>query len=114
MKIGPSRYSTGGNVTFARYANGQTAIIIYSDSGEREGTPTVNLEEITDIIPKSNQVWIKTWSGNEGFLEALIKAKVVESQSFAYQVNAFGSLAHLCDLTPEAIAEREAQEKNHG
>lgn len=60
-------------------------------------TASVYLEDYAIVDPyKKDHCWIKTWSENEGILEALIEAGVVEkAQCASIDVNGWGSLAVL-------------------
>lgn len=63
-------------VVKAKYGNGRTAIrLVDADNGEPIATATVNIPEIP--LPK-NEVIIKDYSENEGILDALINAGIVE------------------------------------
>lgn len=109
MKIGPARYTRAGDVEFAVYGNDQTAIIIIREGGERECVATVNLEGLGAPEPGPDQVWIKTWSENEGIDAALVSSGVVTLSGTSFSVNNWGSIALLANLTPAAIAERLTQ-----
>lgn len=111
MLIAKSRYGQGGTVVFAEYANGDTAIIIESESGEREGILTVCI--VPAPKPGPDQVWVKTWSENEGILEAAIVSGIIHLPEQYFQVNPYGAIAVLANLTPAALAERETQRKSN-
>lgn len=57
----------------SRYATGGMALLIQGDYG-RVATVTVNL----DTPPSEGCVWVKTWSENEGILEALVARGLLE------------------------------------
>lgn len=59
-----------------RYGNGSTALQVFSAVGELLCTPTVNLGAY-GMHPQSGNVFIKTYSENEGVLEALQVAGIV-------------------------------------
>ena len=64
------------SLTFAKYANGQTAIKLWDlTDGFPYATASVCVE---DHLLKEDEVAIKDYSENEGLLEALIEAEVVE------------------------------------
>ena len=64
------------SLQFAKYANGQTAIKLWDMSdGFPFATATVCVE---DDLLKEDEVAIKDYSENEGLLDALIEAEVVE------------------------------------
>lgn len=88
-------------VVFAKYGNGATAIqLIDAEDKSPVATATVNLvpEVIgpdyrpSDQLPK-NRCYIKTWSENEGMLEALIEAEVVMDFYNTIPVGPYGSVA---------------------
>ncbi|WP_035711173.1 hypothetical protein [Salibacterium aidingense] len=56
------------------YPNGQTAILLTTETGERMATATVAL----NVPIKENEVLIKSYSENSGMIEALMQADVVE------------------------------------
>jgi len=64
------------SLNFTKYKNGQTAITLYDNS---DGMPfahaTVCLE---DNLLKEGEVAIKDYSENEGILDSLINADVIE------------------------------------
>lgn len=76
---GPTKYSSVAELAFAHYGVGNKPEMrialsgIDPETGERLHTCTVNFPDI-DVTPQC--VWIKSWSENEGMLEALIKAKI--------------------------------------
>lgn len=101
-------YGRTGNLVFAQYSNGQTAIKLVEPSGETLALATVNLEGLSAPPPGPDQVWIKDWSENEGMLEALIQAGVVKPTGTSFNPN-WDAWAFLADLTPAALAEKESQ-----
>lgn len=75
LKVGPSRFSQGGEVVFHKYeSGGGFAIQVYGEDG-LQYTATVNL---AGKNPGQYGVWLKDWSENEGVVDALVKAGVVE------------------------------------
>jgi hypothetical protein len=107
LQVGPAKYSGAGYVEFREYGNGQTAIRIIGDEGP-ECTATVNLEELGAPEPGPDQVWLKTWSGNQGIEAALEAAGIVKLTGERFHCN-HDAYAVLADLTPAAIAARAAQ-----
>ncbi len=66
------------SVVFSKYpSSGGTAIALHR-GGVREVVASVNLKAYGYPIPPQDEVWLKGWSENEGVLEALEKAGVVE------------------------------------
>ena len=64
------------SASFAKYANGQTAIrLIDSADGMPYATATVCVE---DNLLKEDEVAIKDYSENAGILDSLIEANIVE------------------------------------
>jgi len=80
MKTITHKSPYGGEYTlslkFAKYHNGQTAInLIDEDDGMPYATATVCVE---DNLLQEGEVAIKDYSENEGILEALIEANIVD------------------------------------
>jgi|688.fasta_scaffold963504_1 hypothetical protein len=57
----------------ATYPNGSTALLLESTTGESLAVATVAL----DVLPDDGNVFIKSWSENEGLLDSLQRAGVV-------------------------------------
>jgi hypothetical protein len=55
------------------YPNGSTALLLDSTNGEPLAVATVAL----DVLPDDGNVFIKSWSENEGLLDSLQRAGVV-------------------------------------
>ncbi len=70
-------YSGPARTQIAFYHDGSTALKLEMPDGQPLLTVSVNLEEWGAKTPPKDQIWIKTWSGNEGIAEALEKAGVV-------------------------------------
>lgn len=111
MLVNLRRYNLSGDVSFAQYVNGQTALRIVGEDGEQVAICTVNLEALGALDFGPNKIWVKTWSENEGINLDLARAGVATSTGIEFAVNVYGSVAVLMDLTPAAIAELEAQRK---
>lgn len=112
MQVFNLKYGLSGNVEFARYARKQVAILILSEDGDKVATSTVNLEGWDVSDPPEGFVHIKNWSENEGMVEALEKAGVIERPFKSI----FGGWNCSCEailakLTPAALAELKEQEK---
>lgn len=105
MKIGPTRWSRGGLVRFARYsATDELAIqIINPQDGQPELTATVNVTSYGAPPPGRYGVWLKGWEENEGVPEALVAAGVVRLTGRTFQTG-FVEAQH-AELTEAAIAE---------
>jgi len=56
------------------YGDGSLALIFKDENLERLATATVYL----DVSPSAGCVWIKDWSENEGMLDSLVKARIIE------------------------------------
>jgi len=75
-------------------------MLVDSITGERIAVASVNMKEPFPDEYKSKElevnpyVWIKTWSENEGILEALVKAGIVEKIDYQL-VNDYGAVAEL-------------------
>jgi len=69
--LGKTKYSAGGHINISYYGyNDQIALFTTSSSGA-ELKMTVCLDE----RPRDGCVWIKTWSENEGVLDAMEKTE---------------------------------------
>ena len=62
-------------LSFHKYGNGRPAIELICDDGGPYATATVNM---VDAMPAKDCVFIKDYSENEGMLDSLVKAGVVE------------------------------------
>ena len=109
LMLAPTRYSSKPTeVRFFRYGNDQTAIRTFDTTGAAQVTLTVNLDQLDAPAPGPAQIWIKTWSENEGALEAAIAGGIVkaipddemDARRFNVSHNAWAVLA---DLTDDAI-----------
>ncbi len=93
------------NIEYGQYGTGATALsLIDHVDGEPVATASVNLMK-EDIDPRirvdvqssaelpKDHVYIKTWSENEGMVEALIEAGIVVSQHKVVPVGPYGSQA---------------------
>lgn len=84
LKVGPAKHFTSGTVEFAKYGNGETAIIINGAEGEKLAVASVNMQGTVDAqgneakMPGPKHVWLKGWSENEGIPDALEKAGIVK------------------------------------
>lgn len=72
------------DVVFERYFTGNTAMRL-DCNGERIAMCTLNLPEIDQL--EEGEVFIKNYSENEGMLDALINAGVVEDTGRKVQYN---------------------------
>lgn len=76
MKIGNTKYSEGGHVRLTNYeADNSPAILILDDNGQVQIKATTLLN---DDIASEGCVFLKGWSENEGVIQALVNAGVVE------------------------------------
>lgn len=64
----------------AAYRNGQTALVLSDESGQRIAVATVAL----DVELPVDRVLIKNWEENEGMLQALTDAGVVVATGRTY------------------------------
>lgn len=86
-------------VAFQAYQDpaGGVAVILYwfdAEEGfeDQLAVATVNLSKY-GWLPEPGCAFIKTWGGNEGILESLIREKIVEPTSRIEMMNAYGSQA---------------------
>lgn len=70
----------------AQYGNGALALRGWTEIGEPFATFSVNIPERRDLL-KENETFIKTWSENQGMLEALQKAGIVGPTLFKVPCN---------------------------
>ena len=93
-------------IKFAWYANGVQAIqLVDAHDGSAIATASVNLEEFGKRGPLGRYTWIKTWSENEGILQALVDAGIVRATGETFEVNQYGSLAVLVEILPETLTQ---------
>lgn len=78
LKVGPFGCSKGGVIEFGRYQSGEIAIQIFNRYGEPEATATVSLVPYGAPPPGERGVYLKDWSENEGIVQALVDAGIVE------------------------------------
>ncbi len=116
MQVHNLKYGLSGDIEFAQYATGETAIRITGPEG-LIATATVNIEEWGAPPAPRGRIWVKTWSENAGMDEALIAAGVCEPFSPSCRdVEVYGGYGNSCvavslRLTPAALAELETQER---
>lgn len=101
LQVGPTKYSTGGFLRFARYGNGEIAIRIVNEDEEPEAMVTVALENAPDAVTRKG-VWLKGWSENEGFPEALEKAGICKLTGETFPTGYCE--AEFAELTPATLA----------
>lgn len=80
------------------YRDGSPALKCLDQVGHPQFTATVCIE---GQRPKPGHVFIKDWSENEGVLDALLEAGIVEEP--IRNVTCGFSVAHECKLTPLGI-----------
>ena len=79
-------------VKASKYHDGNTKLQLVSNQGEPVATATV----IAPISLPANQVIIKNYSENEGMLEALVAANIVEPTGQTVPVGR--TVGHICNL----------------
>tara|TARA_R110000822_G_scaffold233669_1_gene365041 strand:+ start:172 stop:540 length:369 start_codon:yes stop_codon:yes gene_type:complete len=80
------------NVKLSKYANGQNAMQLVDQDGMPFMTASVAydsgvLDEIYNIKLEKDSVIIKNYSENEGILEALIEAEIIDCEVLPFKVN---------------------------
>ena len=104
-------------LVFSRYQHGThpLALRLFSaETKEPQMTVTVYLAFLEQMRNGSffphSQIVVKTWSENEGIVEALQKAKIItDTPPTPYPVNDYGSLAMICQLSDEVHLEAMRQ-----
>jgi len=81
------------DVVFGEYENGRTAIRL-TENGSPFATATIN---DPDMDLKSNEVIIKNYSENNGMVDALVEAGVVE-RIVEIKLPPFGASTWVCQL----------------
>lgn len=82
-------------VEWSKYQNGTHAMVLRSrETYEPLMIPTINLEDMYDL-PDKDHMYIKTYSENEGILDALVGAGLVEDTGKRVDVNEYGSTCAL-------------------
>lgn len=107
LKIEGLKFGHSGDVVFASYGTGETALIVEQpDTGARVGVLTVNIEEWGAPRAKADEVWLKTWSENTGTFEACVRAGIVAPEPVMRLKGGYNGEceAVLCRLTLKAIA----------
>ena len=110
LAVGHTKYSAGGWVEFARYADRSVAIVIREHAtphSEAQCKATVFIDHAP--LRQHGQVWIKTWFENEGVFEALVQSSVIEPLERCYACSPH-AIARLAKLTPAAMIELQRQE----
>ena len=77
LACGPTKYSRGGFIEFARYESGEIAMFVNGPEGP-EFKPTVSLVPYGAEDPGEDGVWLKDWSENEGAVKALVASGIIE------------------------------------
>lgn len=108
MKIGPTKYGSGGTVLFGRYRSGETAILIKNAPNAPELKATVSMVPYGAPNPGKHGVYIKNWSENEGVAEALVAAGVITLTGKTFPTGHTEALHG--KLTKQAIIEMTIQE----
>ena len=67
----------------SQYVNGQTAIRLV----DQDGHPFMTASVAHDINIQKDEVIIKNYSENEGILEALIEAEIIDPEVTPFRVN---------------------------
>jgi hypothetical protein len=87
----------------SHYPNDRMALVLRSDDGEPQAVLTLN---IPNVVLQPDEVIVKDYSENEGTLQALIRANIVQP---AHRHVASGFVVHpICLLTE--FAKKELQE----
>ena len=114
MKVWNLKYGLGGDVHFAAYGTGETALRIF-ERGEFIATATINIEEWGAPPADRGRLWVKTWAENEGMDAALIDSGVclpfseLCGDAEFYGGHEASCRAVLLRLSPAAMAELEVQ-----
>lgn len=82
------------------YGDGRVGLRLVED-GSPVATATIN----TAIRVESDEIIVKDYSENEGMVEALVSAGVVEPGFVPIHVGAYDAHCARCRLTPAAMAE---------
>lgn len=82
------------------YGNGRVGLRLVEE-GSPIATATVN----TAIRTDPDEIVVKDYAENEGMLDALVEAGVVERSFQPVYIGTFGSRCARCRLTPAAMAE---------
>jgi hypothetical protein len=113
LSVGPAKFCRGGDITFAHYGTGETAILI-ERNGEREAVATVCLAGVPGSpVPGPHQVWLKGWSENEGIPQALEEVDLESGAQVQWLIGTIDREAYEAVLNQEntAIAAIKSAEK---
>ena len=108
IAVGPTKYSPGGFIEFARYATGEIAMLVNGLAGP-EFKPTLSLVPYGADHPGEDGVWLKDWSDCEGAIKALVASGIVELTGRVYPIG-YCEAKH-ARLTLAALAELNKQER---
>jgi len=100
-----------GFIQFAAYSDGSLAMVVRQNAtpdSEALYKATVFLAAAPAPALGPGECWIKTWSENEGVLEALEASGIVEQVGECFHASDFAR-AHRVKLTPAALAEYQRQ-----
>lgn len=101
-----TKYCPGFEATVYQgtYADGSIALQLKDTYYDAEilGTPTVNLDQYGEK-PAEGNVFIKSYSENEGMLECLVDQGVISAPVREILVPPFGALVYECTLIGETV-----------
>ncbi len=80
----------------AKYSNDRIALQLYTEDGELYLTATVNVPDYPVLL--DGHTFIKNYSENEGILQALIDAQIIEDWGIEIHLGSFGATAHLVNV----------------
>lgn len=110
MKVGPTKYSKGGETQWSRYVDGGATALSVGAPGYSapDYRASVNLADWGVPAAPHDCIWVKTWSENQGVWEALVAAGVLtDTAGTASDPFGNGCVARLGRFTPTALAERD-------
>ena len=92
--------------SWGQYSNGRIALVLLD---EETGEPIAKVSVNVTILIPSTQIAVKSWSENEGMLEALMAAGVGTLNESNRSIDCGHAVGYRLDLSDEALKEcREA------
>lgn len=84
-------------------ASGGAALILRDTNGQVLCAASVNLQDWGEETPPKGQIWVKSWSENEGMPDALEDAGIATPLG-EYSEGPHDSVAHLMQINEELLS----------
>lgn len=111
LAVGPTKYSQGGYIEFARYGSGELAMIVRDENGMTRLKATVSLVPYGADDPGEFGCWIKDWSENEGVADSLVRSGIIRLTGKTFKTGFVEAKhAELTNAARAALKQAEAGE----